>query len=52
MDDDLVVINELSLLASNIKREVINVLDSFPSFLRIYDNGKAHYGLFDVRPQV
>jgi hypothetical protein len=50
MDDDLVVINELSLLASNSKREVINVLDVFLSFSRIYDSGKAHYGLFDVRP--
>jgi hypothetical protein len=29
MDDDLVVSDELSLLASKIKREVINVLDSF-----------------------
>jgi hypothetical protein len=50
MDDDLVVIDELSLLASNIRREVINVLDSFLSFSRIYDSRKAHYGLFDVRP--
>jgi hypothetical protein len=29
MDDDLVVIDELSLLASNIRREVINELDFF-----------------------
>jgi hypothetical protein len=42
MDDDSIVINELSLLISNIRREVINVLDSFLSFLRIYDNTKAH----------
>jgi hypothetical protein len=42
MDDDSIVINELSLLTSNIRREVINVLDSFLSFLRIYDNIKAH----------
>jgi hypothetical protein len=27
MDDDFIVSDELSLLASNIKREVINVLD-------------------------
>jgi len=32
MDDDLVVSVELSLLASNIKREVINVMDSFTHF--------------------
>jgi hypothetical protein len=36
MKDDSIVSNELSLLASNIKREVINVLDSFLSFLKIY----------------
>jgi hypothetical protein len=50
VDDDLIVIGELSLLASNIRREVINVLDSFLSFLRNYDSRKAHYGLFDVSP--
>jgi hypothetical protein len=32
MDDDLVIINELSLLAYKIKKEVINVLDLFLSF--------------------
>ncbi len=42
MDDDSIVIDELSLLALNIRREVINVLDSFLSFLKIYDNTKAH----------
>jgi sensor histidine kinase YesM len=34
MDDDSIVNDELSLLASNIKNEVINVLDSFLSFYR------------------
>jgi len=49
MDDDLIVINELSLLTSNIRREVINVLDLFFSFLRIYDGRKTHViGFFDV----
>jgi archaellum biogenesis ATPase FlaH len=42
MDDDLVVIDELSLLASNIRREVFNVLDFFLSFLRIHDGRKTH----------
>jgi hypothetical protein len=32
MDDDSILSDELFLLASNIKREVINVLDSFLSF--------------------
>ncbi len=41
MEDDSIVSNELSLLASNIKREVINVLDSFFSFLKKYENKKA-----------
>jgi hypothetical protein len=41
-NDDLVVNDELSLLISNIIREVINVLDSFISFLRVYDKRKTH----------
>jgi hypothetical protein len=40
MDDDSIVNDELSLLASNIKREVINVLDFF-SFLKVYDKRKT-----------
>jgi hypothetical protein len=32
MDDDSIVNNELSLLVSNIKREVINALDFFLFF--------------------
>jgi predicted transcriptional regulator len=35
MDEDLVVNDESSLLASNIRREVINVVDSFLSFLKV-----------------
>jgi hypothetical protein len=42
MKDYSIVSNELSLLASNIRREVINVLDSFLSFLKIYENMKTH----------
>jgi hypothetical protein len=42
MDDDSIILNELSLLACKVKREVINVLDFFLSFLRKYDNRKAH----------
>jgi hypothetical protein len=42
MDDDLVVNDELSLLASNIRGEVINVLDFFLSFLKVYDKRKTH----------
>jgi hypothetical protein len=46
MDDDLVVSAKLSLLASNIKREVINVMDSFISFLKVYDKKKTHNMIF------
>jgi hypothetical protein len=45
MDDDSIVNNELSLLASNIKREVINVLDFCLSFLKVHDKRKA-YNIF------
>jgi len=51
MADDSIVNDELSLLASNIKREVINVLDFFLSLLKVYDR-KAHniiYLMLDPR---
>jgi hypothetical protein len=37
MDDDSIINDELSLLVSNIRRESINVSDSFLSFLKVYD---------------
>jgi hypothetical protein len=42
MKDDSIISNELSLLAFKIRREVINVLDSFLSFLKKYENRKAN----------
>jgi hypothetical protein len=42
MDDDSIVNDDLSLLASNIRREVINVLDFFLSFLKVHDEKKTH----------
>jgi hypothetical protein len=42
MDDDSIVSDELYLLDFNIKREVINVLDSFLSCLKVYDKRKTH----------
>jgi hypothetical protein len=42
MEDDTIIYNELSLLASNIRREVINVLKISRSFLKRYENRKAH----------
>jgi hypothetical protein len=46
MEDDSIVFYESPLLASNIRREVINVLDSFLSFLKKYENKKAHNMIF------
>jgi hypothetical protein len=46
MEVDSIVSNELSLLTSNIKREVINLLDSLLLLLKKYENRKAH----NVRP--
>jgi hypothetical protein len=42
LEDNSIIFNELSLLAFNIQREVINVLDSFLSFLKKYENKKVH----------
>ncbi len=42
MENNVVVIVELDLLASNIKREVYNVLDVFLSFLKKFDERKVH----------
>jgi len=42
MDNDSIVNDELSLLAFHIRREVINVMDSFLSFLKVYDKKKSH----------
>jgi hypothetical protein len=36
------ILNELFLLAFNIRNEVINVLDFFLSFLKKYENREAH----------
>jgi len=46
MDDDSIVSDELSLLISNIRREVINVLDFFLSFLKVYAKKKSHNMIF------
>jgi len=42
MEHNVVVVVELNLLASNIKREVHNVLDFFLFFLKKFDERKAH----------
>ncbi len=42
MEDDSINSNELSLLASNIRSEVISVLNYFLSLLKKYENRKVH----------
>jgi hypothetical protein len=42
MDDDSTIILELFLFVLNIKKEVCGVPDSFLSFLRNYEERKAH----------
>ncbi len=42
IDDDLVVTLELSLLTSNIKREICGVLIGFLLFFKKYEENKAH----------
>jgi hypothetical protein len=42
MDDDCAITLELSLFTSNIKKEICGVLDSFLSFLRNFEEKKAH----------
>jgi hypothetical protein len=41
MEEDANVVFELSCLASNIKKEVIVVLDSFVSFFKKYEENKS-----------
>jgi hypothetical protein len=42
MEDDSIISDELSWLAFNIRKEVINVLDYFLSVLKKGENRKAH----------
>jgi len=42
LDDDSTITLELSLFASNIKKEVCGVLDSFLSSVRKYEERKAN----------
>jgi len=42
INEDSIVNDELSLLVFKIRREVINVMDSFLSFSKVYDKRKIH----------
>jgi hypothetical protein len=50
INDDYGISFDLSLFASNIKREVCGVLDSFLSFFKEFENRKAHNMLFFMKP--
>jgi hypothetical protein len=45
MENDAIVAIELDLLASNMKRDVYNILDSFLSFVKKFDDRKSYYML-------
>jgi len=42
MDDDFAITLELFLFASNIKKQICGILDSFLSFLGKYEERKVH----------
>jgi hypothetical protein len=42
IDDDYGIAFELSLFITNIKKEICDVLESFPSFSRTYKKKKTH----------
>ncbi len=42
IEEDVVVVVESDLLASNIKAKVFNILDAFLSFLKKFDERKVH----------
>jgi hypothetical protein len=46
MEDDSIIYDELYLLTSNIRKEVINVLDFFLLFLKKYGYKKVHNMIF------
>jgi hypothetical protein len=50
MDDDSMVVSELALLISNIKKEACNILQFIFSCLRKYDEKIVQYLVLDVRP--
>lgn len=48
MDDDGKIITQLFLLAPNIKKNIVEIFNSFLTFLRIYEGNKT-YNLLDPR---
>jgi len=50
MEEDANVVFELLCLVSNMKKEIIGVLDSFISFLQKYEEKISYSVFFDVGP--
>jgi hypothetical protein len=48
MEEESIVVDELTLFASNMKKGVCVVLESFLSFLRKFEKNKVHNILFVV----
>ncbi len=46
MDDDMVVALELFMFASNIRKQICDVLNDFLSFLTKYEKKKSHNMIF------
>ncbi len=53
MEDDMVMILELSMLAFNIIKQICDVLDGFLSFLTKYEKKKPwQHVISNVRPRI
>ncbi len=53
IDDDYGIVFELSLFITDIKKEVCDVLESFPSFFKkIRKEKDSQHAMFDSRPQI
>jgi hypothetical protein len=52
IDDDSLIVFKLSFFASNIRKEICGVLDSFLSLKNIYEKRKSHNMFFDVKPWI
>jgi hypothetical protein len=51
IDDDSRVVLELSLFVSNMKKEVLKLLESFLFFLKKYDTKKIHNTFWMLGPK-
>jgi hypothetical protein len=52
LEDDMVVILELSMFVLNIRKQICDVLDGFFSFLTKYEKKNPWHAIFNVRPKI